>query len=254
MKKIPSIILFTIFHATLLLSQNVKSNESNLKISQGQITEIEGVDISDLQIQLSDFHHKFIADVTVDHILCVSVDMCNLEITRELLEKGANSNFKCEGDDVIVSSSFCDENGAEIAKLLVENGADINGTDSEKTSLLSYVIMTNNFNLFNFLLSKGVDIQSKDDTRRRCFPIHSCETLSMLRRLESEGFDLNKTCDNGMNLLHLAIEDGFNEVAKYLIKNKLINLQQKDNMNRTPLDYAIQYNNKEIQSLLSKIE
>ncbi len=249
MKKISSIILFTIFQVTLLLSQTGKSN---LIISQGLITEIEGVDISDLKIDLSDFHHKFISNVTVDHILCVSVDMCNLEITRKLIAKGANPNFKCEDDNVIINSSFCDENGVDIAKLLVEKGSNVNGTDSEKTSLLSYVIMTNNFQLLDYLLSKGVDKQAKDETSRRCFPIHSCETLSMLIKLESEGFDLNKTCDNGMNLLHFAIEDGFNEVAKYLIKNNLINLSQKDNMNQTPLDYAIQYNNKEIELLLSK--
>lgn len=251
MKKTSLVILFILFQVTILLCQTVMSNASNLKISQGLITEIEGIDISDLNIKISDFDHNFISEITVDHILCESVNMCNVEITIQMLAKGANPHFKCEDDDVIVSSAFCDENGADIAKLLVEKGSSKNGSDSEKSSLLSYVIMTNNFNLLDYLLSQGVNKEAKDDTRRRCFPIHSCETLSMLHKLESEGFDLNKTCDNGMNLLHIAIEDGFNEVATYLIKNNLINLKQKDNMNRTPLDYAIQYNNKAIEVLLS---
>ncbi|MDA9774477.1 ankyrin repeat domain-containing protein [Saprospiraceae bacterium] len=138
-----------------------------------------------------------------------------------------------------------------MADFLLQKGANINSTDSEGSSLLSYAIMVNNIDFVDFLIRNKVNKTLKaSNTSMGCFPIHSCESLEMLVKLELEGFDLNLVCDNGMNLLHFSIEENFDDISKYLITNNLVNKAQMDKDGLTPLDYAIKYKNQDIQKML----
>ncbi|MDA9774478.1 hypothetical protein N9B82_05935 [Saprospiraceae bacterium] len=95
MKKFSIILFLAAFLFCNLNAQNSDIIPSYLKVKEGVIVSIEDIDVSILQIDLSEFHNKFIAKITLDHILCVAVDECEFDLAIELMNKGAKSTSKC---------------------------------------------------------------------------------------------------------------------------------------------------------------
>lgn len=162
-------------------------------------------------------------------------------------------NFKCEeADDVITNLAFCQENGVKLTELLLKSGANINGADEDNDSFLSYAISNDNLELVDYLIANGANPTQRDTNRNMgCLPIHGCESLEMLKKLETAGFETNVTCDNGRNLLHFAARGNFKEIAQYLVDNNLVNIDQKDKNGETPLSYAKKANNLEIVKIIA---
>lgn len=163
--------------------ENKKSStnqDSKTIVRDGFLISFEGIDVSKYELDVEDFN---VAMVTLDHLLCLSTDECDLELTKELLKRGANANFKCEEvDDLITNVSFCIENGVEITKLLLEKGANINGADQDNDSFLAYAISNDNLDLVRYLIQKGADKLQRDTNRNMgCLPIHGCESIEMIK-------------------------------------------------------------------------
>jgi ankyrin repeat protein len=220
-------------------------------VKNGILLSIEGIDVSKYELNVEDFD---IEKVTKHHLLCLATDECDEALVTQLLEKGVDVNFRCEeGDHVITNLAFCMENGVELTKLLLNKGANINGADQENDSFLSYAISSDNLNLVTFLLDRGADRMQRDTNRNMgCLPVHGVKSVEMLSLLISKGFDINQRCDNGRNLLHFAAKDDLPQVAQYLIEKRLVDINQKDKNGETPLDYAIKYHHPEIAALLKK--
>ncbi len=107
--------------------------------------------------------------------------------------------------------------------------------------------------LVKYLIQKGADKIQRDTNRNMgCLPIHGCESVEMLKLLQSNGFEINLQCDNGRNLLHFAAKENLKEVAKYLVENDLVNINQKDKNGETAIDYAKRFKNPEIEKIIKK--
>ncbi|MCG8327477.1 MAG: ankyrin repeat domain-containing protein [Chitinophagales bacterium] len=250
-------ILLLIFLTTSCCTKAQKdSNANNLKIEEikyeirdGMLASFDGIELLKFELDVEDFD---VEQITLNHLLCLSTDECDKELTIELLKRGANPNFKCEEvDDVITNLAFCEENGVELTKLLLSKGANINGADQDNDSFLSYSISTNNIELTKFLIDNGANKVQRDTNRNMgCLPIHGVESMEMLKLLIDNDFKLGETCDNGRTLLHFAARENYVEIVKYLLEHKLVEKNQKDKNGDTALVYAQRRNNKQIEELL----
>lgn len=205
----------------------------------------DGIDVAKYNWHLEDTE---IEQLTLNNVLCEATNICEIELVKELLKRGANPNCKCEEvDDIITNVSFCDEKAVELAKLLIQSGANVNGADEENTSVLSYAIGMDNFEFTRFLLNNGADINQKDSNERMgCLPIHSVESVAMLELLIQKKLEVDTRCDNGRTLLHFAARDNYVDLVRYILDNKLIDIDIKDSNGETALDYAKSADNKEI--------
>ena len=230
-------------------TSNPKNEEIKYQIKDGMLATFDGIELLKYELDVEDFD---VERITINHLLCLSTDECDKELTIELLKKGANPNFKCEEvDDLITNLAFCDENGVELTKFLLSKGASINGADEDNDSFLSYSISSNNIELTKFLIDNGANKTQRDINQNMgCLPIHSVESIEMLKLLVKENFDLSASCDNGRTLLHFAARENHIEIVKYLLENKLVDKNQKDVKGHTALVYAQGRNNKQIVEIL----
>ncbi len=99
----------------------------------------------------------------------------------------------------------CYRGNTEVAKFLINNGADLNYNNAMGTPLMAAVVK-NNIEIVNLLLEKNVNVEQKDA--------------------------------NGTTALIYAAMFKNHEIAKSLIKAKA-NYETKDNRGNSALDYAI---------------
>ncbi len=221
----------------------------NYEMKDGILLSFDGIELAKYELDVEDFD---IGEITLNHLLCLSTDECDTELTVELLKRGANPNFKCEeADDLITNLVFCEENGIELTKLLLSKGANINGADEDNDSFLSYSISNNNIELTKFLIDNGANKSQRDINKNLgCLPIHGVESIEMLNLLIKEDFNVSESCENGRTLLHFAARENHIEIVKYLLANNLVDKNQKDNKGNTAFDYAQGRGNKQIEELL----
>ena len=228
------------------------SKQSYIELNNGIIVSVDSVNIAKYEISVEDIDIE-LSSFTLEHLLCIAAEECDKELLEELIKKKVNVNSNiCEGDQVITYLAYCKENGVALTELMLQNGANINGADQDNDSFLSYAISYDNLKLVEYLIANGANPTQRDINKNMgCLPIHGCESLEMLKKLETAGFEINVTCDNGRNLLHFAARENFKEIAQYLVNNKLVNIDQKDKNGETPLDYANKANNLEIVKIIT---
>lgn len=222
----------------------------NVKIESGQIVEIDGYDVSIYDIDI-DYLDIEINQLNKNHVLCLAATECDFELIKQLINDGADPNMICDVDHILTEVSFCEDNALEITKEFISAGGDINGSDEENSSFLLYSIMNDNLQLVDFLLANGADPNQQSTGRIGCLPIHAVQSVKMLEILIEKGIDYKALCRNGRNILHSAIQDNAIELAKYIIKNKLVDINAEEHNGETPLDYATRFGRKDIIDLLN---
>ena len=127
------------------------------------------------------------------------------EQLNTILKKNSKevNSINSDGYSPLILASYRGNN--EIAKMLIENGADINYKSGLGSPLMACVVKSNN-EIAKILISKKVDINSTDD--------------------------------NGMTALLYATMFKNYELAALLVKNNA-NVEAKDNRGNSALDYAV---------------
>jgi len=105
-----------------------------------------------------------------------------------------------------------------IIKMLIEHGADINGSQGRE-SLLSRPVERGDIHMVNFLLSNGVDVNAHS-TSDRAPLLMACENghVDIVRILINKSADANTHTANGMSPLLMACKNGHVDVARILIR------------------------------------
>lgn len=245
------ILLFSIGCNSNAQKNGGDKNKSNVIVENGILKSVHGVAISKYEIQ-TDIIDVDMESITLEHLLCLAADECDEELLKELIQRGADLNSKiCDDDDVITLLAACMENGVALTKLMLENGANINGADQDNGSFLTYAIVFDNLNLVEYLADNGADRLQRDiNENMGCLPVHRVKSVEMLKLLMAKGFEINQSCDNGRNILHFAAKYDLREVAQYLLENRLVDMNQKDKNGETPLDYATKSNHLEIAEII----
>lgn len=89
-------------------------------------------------------------------VLDTSISTNNIEITRLLLDNGANLN-----NPYLLLGAISNGN-VNLVKLLIERGMDVNGTDEEQIPPLHTAIEQRRFGIIRLLVENGADVNKLD--------------------------------------------------------------------------------------------
>ncbi|KAK5992942.1 Ankyrin-R [Cladobotryum mycophilum] len=189
--------------------------------------------------------------------LLVAIQCDNAEVAKYLISMGANINAHI-GRHGSVLHFACYQSSAEMVRLLVEEGADVNRNDpgingtplhaalrhleqssSQWGSPLSVASLCADLEVVENLFHRGADVNAEDKMGRR--PIHFAlyRTLDYVQRLIDAGADLNSIDRMKRNALYFAVVSGRLDVVRYVLAHNKDFVTQNDIDGWTPLMWAV---------------
>lgn len=143
---------------------------------------------------------------------------------------------------IAVGNSYIDT-----AKILIENGANINEVDFEGWSALSYAVNNGDIEIAKLLLTNKAKI--KDELLLAIKSPIAESRIDMIKLLIDNKANINYADDDGFNPLNIAIESGDMELTKFLITNGAnVNSLMQDGVSL--IGYAIAQNNMDLLQIL----
>ena len=125
----------------------------------------------------------------------------------------------------------------DIAKLIVEKGANINHSSINNSSPLRVACLIGNLNIVQYLLKHDADLTIAYMNKNSCLMV-ACSrgNIPIVKCLIKKGADLDFEDEHGATALHIATQTGNVELVKLLIDNGAT--CKKNNFNVTPLMIA----------------
>lgn len=169
------------------------------------------------------------------------------KITEMLIGKADKNiiNDSLEGKTpliIAVGNSYIDT-----AKILIENGANINAVDIEGWSALSYAVNNGDIEIAKLLLENKAKIKDELLLAIKSPIVES--SINIMKLLIDNKANINYTDENGFNPLNIAIESGDMELTKFLITNGAnVNSLMQDGVSL--IGYAIAQNNMDLLQIL----
>lgn len=183
----------------------------------------------------------------VDLKLLESLSQNSAKIMQMIIDKVDKKfiNDSLEGKTpliIAVGNSYIDT-----AKILIENGADVNSVDFEGWSALSYAVNNGDIEIAKLLLENKVKIKDELLIAIKSPIVES--RINIMKLLIENGANINYTDENGFNPLNIAIESGDMELTKFLITNGAnVNSLMQDGVSL--IGYAIAQNNMDLLQIL----
>lgn len=172
----------------------------------------------------------------------------NLHNVKELLREGVDVN----GVNHIGQSALMSSETMEVAKYLVDHGADIRQKDDDGWTALMWSINKNNVELTKFLISLGVDVNARDNMGWSALLVAADEgNISLMEILIDQGVDVNETNDNGWTALMLQAGRGSVASVKRLLEFGA-DLTLTNNDRKTASDVAKDAGHHEVVLLLER--
>ena len=169
------------------------------------------------------------ADVTIGSLLC-SVSIIDTKRLLLFIEKGVDVNTKCNGNTLLykIANEYGD---LELAKLLIEKGADVNVRDAQGDTPLH---KSDNTKLAKLLIENGADIKLRNNKGNTA--LHEAvakNNIKTAQLLIDKGVNVNVRNNFGQTPLHKVKYR--KEIAKLLIE-KGADVKARDNKGQTPCD------------------
>ena len=126
-------------------------------------------------------------------------------------------------------------------KMLIQNGADIQASDSNGSTVLHFASSNSNQEVVEFLLKLNEISVNATDNSNQTPLMHACYDggrLDNIKMLIQNGADIQASDSNGSTVLHLASSNSNQEVVEFLLKLNEISVNATDNFNQTPLMHA----------------
>lgn len=143
---------------------------------------------------------------------------------------------------IAVGNSYIDT-----AKILIENGANINAVDIEGWSALSYAVNNGDIEIAKLLLENKAKIKDELLIAIKSPIVES--RINIMKLLIDNKANINYTDEDGFNPLNIAIESGDMELTKFLITNGAnVNSLMQDGVSL--IGYAIAQNNMDLLQIL----
>jgi len=138
----------------------------------------------------------------------------------------------------------------EIARLLLEAGADIDAGDSDNSTALGVAAMRKHGEMVAFLIERGADVNRRD-RKADCplsFAVYGRDE-AIIQQLLDAGADLYFRNPNGETLLHVTCARGIRGFAEHLLDNGA-EIDALSSNGGTPLGFAAMRGHAEIVELL----
>ncbi|WP_438456617.1 ankyrin repeat domain-containing protein [Wolbachia endosymbiont of Kerria lacca] len=211
----------------------------------------------------------------------------DVQVTKILLESGANPNLNMQGSGILLSTAdetqkyedwehdyqgltplhYAAKNGhKEVVKILLQNKAEVNAETTDKGwnegwTPLHYAVQNGHKEVVKILLQNKADVNA-ETTNQGLTPLHVAaqdghkEVVEILLQNKAEvnaettDKGWNEGWNEGWTPLHYAVQNGHKEVVKILLQNKAdVNAETTDK-GWTPLHVAAQDGHKEVVEIL----
>lgn len=192
----------------------------------------------------------------------------NIEKVRQLLEAGADPNYRVRVNGFRPLMMAAYGGHAEIVKLLLEKGADVNAKDNNGETPLLWAASGNRLEVAKLLIENGADVNAKDDDSartvlmqvssrvavflgpdRRPAEIATEDRVRFVKLLIDNGAEIDAKAVGGRTALMEAAFWGLTEVAQVLI-DKGADVNAQDYYGRTALMSAGDNGHTEMVKLL----
>ena len=140
------------------------------------------------------------------------------------------------------------DNDLPRVKKLLNNGCDINSTDSSGYSALHYAARSNHIDLVRYLISNGSCVNCTTRAGGET-PLHRAAymgNLEIIQLLYSSGGSILLQNNDGQTCLHKACQRNHYDVVKFILTNEVEAKFIKDNKSKLPVDYCSKSNVKEL--------
>ncbi len=169
----------------------------------------------------------------------------DIEIARLLLDKGANINVKDNDGDTPLTSVAANGN-FELAKVLIDRGADLNAQGNYTP--LAAAILNGKIELVKLMIDKGANVNINGKMSGPINVAASKGNVDIAKLLVNKSADINAKDSNGNSALINASYQGHMAMVKFLLdKGADINIKGKYG---TAIENAALQNNKDIVQLL----
>jgi ankyrin repeat protein len=141
-------------------------------------------------------------------------------------------------------------NHVDLAKLLIEKGADIEAANPAGWTALHFTAWLNRYEIAQLLIEAGAKIEARGVYSWT--PLHraACyNRVDVARLLIENGADIEAKTKDGRTALHLAAQGNSLKLAKLLIENGA-DVDAKDKVGRTVLHHSAHRNSYEVAKLL----
>lgn len=207
----------------------------------------KGADISDMPLQYAAFTGNLekIRELLDDGMDINNKDnifgitplhwACSKEMAQFLIENGADINATdTNGETPLHMASG---NGQiEVVSLLIENGADVNAENSYVSTPLYRAAGNGHTDVIGLLIENGALIEGSGEITPLHVAVMNCH-IKAVKLLIEKGADVNAKAASGMTALHFAAQNDCVEIAELLIENGA-DINAKDSGGKTPLDNA----------------
>ncbi|WP_339043682.1 ankyrin repeat domain-containing protein [Spiroplasma endosymbiont of Apeira syringaria] len=183
-----------------------------------------------------------------------AVDNCYFEIAKLLLEKGADPNIKDVGGTPLQIAVSNFNNNIEIVKLLLENDADINIQNKYGNNTILDVLFKNNkIEIIKEILIKKIINDYNEKKYIDILLIYFSKYNDILSfKWLNENFKIDSNIEDKETFcspLYYAVNNNNIEIVKLLLENDA-DINEQDINGCAPLHWAIECNNIEIVKLL----
>ena len=183
--------------------------------------------------------------------LMLAVDKGDTDITKLLIDKGANLNLQNQnGYTALMIATY--KGDTNIVKKLIEKDAGINLQDEKGYTALMIAIYKGNVDIATLLIDKEkikLDLQNNSYTTALMLAADKGNTEIAEKLIEKDA-NLNLQNNKGYTALIIAVDKGNTGIAKLLIDKEKIKLDFQNNDHVTALMLAAYKRNVEIAKLL----
>jgi len=223
----------------------------------------------------------------LNRALHISLNGAHIDVAEFLLDKGANPNTTGKNNATILHSwawggnpdeaklviefaiskgadvnalqgesrwtplhSACSRGRGSVAKVLIDNGADVNAVTRGGRTPLHYAARNKDLGTASLLIAKGANVNAKGNRGRTSLHFAADSgNKDLTELLIAKGADVNAKDNDGKTPLHFAADSGNKDLTELLIA-KGAKVNAKDNRGKTPLNVAANRGNKDIAELL----
>lgn len=143
----------------------------------------------------------------------------HMQLVKFLLENGANTEIKDNnGWTPLISIAQLGKDRTDIARMILDKGANINAVDMDGFSSLHIAIDNQYLRLAKLLIEKGIDINIKTKLDKET-ALHKAvrnQYSEIVNLLLKNGAKVNIANSDGLTALDIAKEEGFIEIAEVL--------------------------------------